>query len=231
MKIYITFIVLLIASISFSQPVLTSLQDNPTIIKYNRTHKFIKTKITIDTLSLPFFDDFAKRNIYPDSSLWLDMNIFVNTSAGENPPSVGVATFDALDSIGHLYDDAGPTQFIADKLTSKPIDLNGTSADSIYLSFYYQARGFTGNAPEESDSLVLEFKTPQTNWTHIWVAVFDSTFDFKKVMLPITDTTYLKKGFQFRFYNYATIGGSYLPSWSFNSDYWNIDFVNLDKNY
>ena len=230
MKIYITFIVILIANISFSQPVLTSLQDNPALIKYNRTHKLIRAKTTIDTVSLPFFDDFAKRGIYPDSSLWLDMNVYINTTSGENPPSIGVATFDAIDSIGHLYDDAGPNQFIADKLTSKPINLDYTPADSIYLSFYYQARGLTGNAPEENDSLILEFKTPQKDWTHVWFAVFDSTFDFKKVMIPITDTTYLKKGFQFRFYNYASIGGSYLPSWSFNSDYWNLDFINLDKN-
>ncbi len=230
MKIYITFIILLIASIGFSQPVLTNLRDNPTLINYNRTHKYIRTKTTIDTLQLPFFDDFAKYGIYPDSSLWLDMNVFINTTSGENPPSIGVATFDALDSIGHLYDNAGPNFFIADKLTSKPINLNYSPADSIYLSFYYQARGFTGNAPEEGDSLILEFKTPQKDWTHIWTAVFDSTFDFKQVMIPITDTTYLKNGFQFRFYNYASIGGSYLPSWSFNSDYWNLDFINLDKN-
>ncbi len=229
-KTYITIIIVFVTNLVISQPVLTNLQDNPVLIKYNKTHKLIKIKNTTDTLTLPVFDDFAKQGIYPDSSIWLDMSVYINNTSGENPPSIGVATFDALDSIGHLYDNAGPNKFIADKLTSKPINLDYLPSDSIYLSFYYQARGFTGNAPEAGDSLVLEFKTPQTEWTHIWVAIFDSTFDFKKVMIPITDTTFLKKGFQFRFYNYASIGGSYLPSWSFNSDYWNLDFVNLNKN-
>lgn len=213
-----------------AQPVLINLQENPTLIKYNKTHKLTNYKTTIDTLSLPFFDDFAKTKIYPDSSIWLDMNVFINTTAGDNPPSIGVATFDALDSTGNLYPNAGPNDFIGDYLTSKPIDLNYLPSDSIYLSFFYQARGLTGNAPEIGDSLVLEFKTPNKNWTYIWAGVFDSTFNFKQVFIPIIDTTYLKKGFQFRFYNYASIGGNYLPSWSFNSDYWNLDFINLDKN-
>ena len=230
LKIYITLIIVFIASVAFSQPVLTNLQDNPVLIKYNKTHKLIKTKTSTDTIFLPFFDDFAKPGIYPDSNLWLDMNVYINNTSAENPPTIGVVTFDVLDSVGHLYDNAGPSEFIADKLTSKPIDLNYSPADSIYLSFYYQAQGFTGNAPEVGDSLILEFKTPQTEWTQIWAGVFDSVFDFKKVMIPITDTTFLKKGFQFRFYNFASIGGSYLPSWSFNSDYWNLDLVKLDKN-
>ena len=40
-------------------------------------------------------------------------------------------------------------------------------------------------------------------------------------MIPITDTAYLKDGFQFRFYNRATLSG--------NTDHWSIDFVYLNK--
>ena len=40
-------------------------------------------------------------------------------------------------------------------------------------------------------------------------------------MIPITDTSYLKKGFQFRFRNYATVNGS--------QDHWHIDYVYLNR--
>ena len=55
--------------------------------------------------------------------------------------------------------------FVAEYLTSARIRLDSimepepralTPADSIYLSFYYQPQG-NGNAPEEQDSLVLQF--------------------------------------------------------------------------
>ena len=40
-------------------------------------------------------------------------------------------------------------------------------------------------------------------------------------MIPITNVNYLKKGFQFRFKNRATLSG--------NTDHWNIDYVYLNK--
>lgn len=51
---------------------------------------------------------------------------------------------------------------------------------------------------------------------------------FKQVMIPITDTTFFREDFQFRFYNYASIASDNLQSWQSNCDYWNVDFIYLN---
>jgi hypothetical protein len=76
-----------------------------------------------------------------------------------------VATLDALDKSGNLHQNVNPFQFGSDTMTSWPIRLDSvfspfprpiTIADSLYFSFHYQPQG-NGNAPEERDSLVVEF--------------------------------------------------------------------------
>ena len=72
-----------------------------------------------------------------------------------------------LDANGRVYSYAISNAFLAEYLTSVRIRLDSvmepepralTPADSIYLSFYYQPQG-NGNAPEEQDSLGLQFGT------------------------------------------------------------------------
>lgn len=124
-------------------------------------------------------------------------------------------------------------------------------SDSVYLSFYYQPQG-RGLPPHTSDSLVLQFLLkPQhdsvasgdTNiyiipdrWRHIWSVkgmALDSFYManniyFKRVMIPITDTTFFKKKFRLQFYNYVSLAGSGQPSWQSNCSQWNIDEVYLN---
>ena len=78
-----------------------------------------------------------------------------------------------------------------------------------------------------------------TTWVHIW-SVPGQTLDsflvqnngqfFKQVMIPIRDLRFFQDNFYFRFYNYASIVHSSLPSDRSNEDNWNIDFVYLDIN-
>jgi len=78
-----------------------------------------------------------------------------------------------------------------------------------------------------------------TTWYHIWsvpgqtleafMAENDGQY-FKQVMIPITDLKYFRDDFYFRFYNYASIVNSSLPSNRSNEDNWNIDFVYLNIN-
>jgi len=49
-------------------------------------------------------------------------------------------------------------------------------------------------------------------------------------MIPITDSIFLRKGFQFRFYNYGSLGNLSFPSFCSNTDFWNLDYVYLDYN-
>ncbi|NTW33633.1 MAG: T9SS type A sorting domain-containing protein [Bacteroidetes bacterium] len=197
-------------------------------------------------LTIPFFDDFSGKSIFPNDSLWADKNVFINTSYSYLPITVGVATFDALNDTGALYSDANSYGFAADTLTSNPIRLDsvfGISpdklniSDSVYFSFYYQPQGI-GNAPEEEDSLVLEFYSPDADeWNYIWsspgltLAEFHTQTGmwFKQVTIHVDSAKYFHKGFRFRFYNYSSLAINNLPSWAGNVDQWNIDYVYLDK--
>ena len=78
-----------------------------------------------------------------------------------------------------------------------------------------------------------------TTWYHIWSVPGQTLEDFmaenegqyfKQVMIPIRDLKYFRNDFYFRFYNYASIVGSSLPSNRSNEDNWNIDFVYLNIN-
>ena len=200
-------------------------------------------------LTLPFLDDFSTSRVYPDSTLWADFNVYVNSGFPLNTVTRNGATFDVLDAQGRVYDYAISNPFIAEYLTSNAIRLDSvftpephalTPADSLYFSFFYQPQG-NGNAPEAQDSLVLEFGVIEgidTLWHHVWstpgqtLAHFlienDGVY-FKQVMIPITDTAYFKPEFCFRFYNIASIASNAQPTSRGNEDNWNIDFVYLDR--
>ncbi len=192
----------------------------------------LKAFLAPDTLDLPFFDDFSRETIYPSPEKWEDQDVFVNSSYGINPPSVGVATFDVLDSAGLIYEHANTELFIADYLTSRPIDL--TSAGSkVYLSFYYQPMGH-GDYPQTKDSLVLEFLAPtDTAWNRVWSMPGPDTNivqAFKQVLIHVDSLKYLDRGFQFRFLNMASISrDENKPGRRANSDHWSIDYIILDS--
>ncbi len=186
-----------------------------------------------DTIQLPFFDDFAKSSLFPNSEFWLDSFAYINPSFALYPPSVGMATLEGLNKDGMPYEFTfNQPQGKADELTSRWINLEGlSSADSLYFSFYYQPQG-QGNAPETEDSLVLQFKyeyldtnnNPMYDWTSVWKTTGSSIQPdslFTQVIIPVTDSFYFYNGFQFRFVNYATLSG--------NVDHWHIDYVYFDE--
>jgi hypothetical protein len=160
--------------------------------------------------------------------IWLDrkVSVYRNQSFAISPPSLGVLTFDGTAWNGMPYNNFGNpnTQGSADTLTSKPINLNYNPVNGVYFSFFYQPKGL-GNAPEFADSLLLEFRSPVKRWTRVWGKTGynpGSDTSFVKVTLHITDTSWLKTGFQFRFRNYATLAG--------NCDHWHLDYVRIVPN-
>ncbi|MDD4149043.1 MAG: hypothetical protein PHE33_03350, partial [Bacteroidales bacterium] len=194
------------------------------------SHISMRQAQVVDTVELPFFDDFSNSYVYPDATKWIDKFAYINKDYAISPISMGVASLDAIDDLGAVYTHLPSlSSGIADYLTSAPINLGVSVADSVYLSFYYQAGGY-GNLPEFRDSLVLQFKTPEQNWKSVWNVPGGAVMDtFKLVLIPILNPVYLVKGFQFRLLNYASISSNYEPSWISNTDVWNIDFVKLDK--
>lgn len=313
-------IILLFLIISFSvsaQEYLTGLSGNP-VLKHHAENNHIhwhskslkSSKIEFrKPVTIPFFEDFKQKDFYPDTARWLDNYVFVNQEFPLFPPSWGAATFDAVDAYGDIYSNANSLQFFADQLTSRPIRLDSvfdpspqalSSADSVYLSFYYQPQGI-GNDPQPQDSLVLQFGFetgnyifdrvdssafpvdiygvdtifpgdtlitpcdpnwgfrvldtlfagdtvvlpcdsvffPERQWYHAWSSkgmaldtfrLFNDTFYFKQVFVPIKDSVWFRKDFHFRFYNYASIANDNLQSWQSNCDYWNVDYILLDRN-
>ena len=212
-----------------AQEVITGLQSN-----YSITSNILKENkglTSSDTLLLPFFDDFSGHSIFPDSKKWSDNFVFINNTYSDRQITAGIATFDALDNTGRMYATASSSGFKADQLTSLPINLNYSVSDNIWLSFFYQAGGLA-DPPEANDSLTLQFFAPdEKEWHSVWKA--EGTLDkrFKQTIIRIDNNRYLKKGFQFRFINYASLSPNLSdPSMVGNCDIWNIDYVLLDKN-
>ncbi|MDR3047647.1 MAG: T9SS type A sorting domain-containing protein [Bacteroidales bacterium] len=111
-----------------------------------------------------------------------------------------------------------------------------------------------GNQPEVDDKLVLEFGYlsedsvfneidstyhPVYVWDEVWSSEgcsLDSWLTeepltyFKQVLIPILNEDYLRKNFQFRFRNYASLENQGHAGRASNVDQWNIDYVKLDIN-
>ncbi len=160
---------LLISSSSAGQEVLTGLKYNPVIkhelkkINFNGSADSRSEDALV--ITLPFFDDFHQENIFPEPDRWATDETFINADFPYHSANIGAATFDAIDATGNLYPEASTFPFIADYMMSNLIRLDSvfkpsprsiTVSDSIYFSFFYQPQG-RGNAPEEWDSLVLQF--------------------------------------------------------------------------
>ena len=224
---FLIIIILLFQNI-YSQERIVDLSSNP--ILENSIHSSLKREmVSTTTVLLPFIDDFSQIEYFPSQDLWIDNYSFINRTYPILPPSIGVATLDALDETGSHYDNALNASYIADYLTSNPVKLDLAPSDSIYLSFYIQPGGI-GNNPEKNDSLVLEFYAPESEeWLHRWSTIGYESDEFKQILIPIADEKFLKENFQFRFYNYASFDNDN-PVLYGNIDHWHIDYVRLDKN-
>ena len=169
----------------------------------------------LSAMPLPFWDDFSFNNphhadslaYYPYDSLWqYGRSIWVNTGMGINPPTLKVATFDGIDSLGRPYSiNSALAKGVADKLISRPLrmDLVDPSLrDSVFIFFYYQYEGL-GEPPDRGDDLSLWFKNDSSEWKMVWSVGVDTTSDntkFVPVKLKVGDLHYFHDNFQFRFH-------------------------------
>ena len=180
--------------------------------------------------ALPFFDDFASPTFEgeggPEGLLrWTGSSVRRTTNYAIQPPTIGTATLDGLRSDGYPYSFNAENTGWADTLTSVPINLAGrTPEDNIHLTFFYQGGG-RGNAPDENDSLVIEFLAPDAGefgWTQVWSAQGAEMDTFALGWVAVDNPVHLQAGFQFRFRNHGALGG--------NVDLWHVDYVLLDDN-
>jgi hypothetical protein len=218
----------LIIYISFScsaQETIIPMYHNAVIQQALALNPSIAQKVLVnDTLSLPFVDDFSGTTIFPSAQKWEDKDVFINSDMARNMPTVGVATFDGLDDLGNPYVVGSSSAGQADFLTSLPFYLGAfTPSDNIYISFFYQKKGF-GDAPEATDSLVLEFYDPVSQvWSKQWsknggiTSGQDTVFTYDSVI--INNSAFLKDGFRFRFHSYGSLSGAL--------DNWHLDYVRV----
>lgn len=215
---------LLFTCVSFvtqAQEYILPLQENLIINKRSRIKEYTAQKPTV--LSLPFFEDFTDNDPYPNSERWADHYVYINNTMGRNVISRGVATFDALNEKGDVYYDTitANTLIYADSLTSQAIDLSvHQPSDSVYLSFFYQRKGF-GFSPKPADSLMLYLLKSNGEWQKVWSLQGDTAqAPFMQVMVRVSDTDYFNNHFQMRWINKATKGIS--------DSHWNLDYIRLD---
>ena len=188
-----------------------------------------KAKSSTDTLSLPVWDDFSSLVI--SDSLWENHGCGIDIYGSVNPPSVGAVEFDAMDSVVNFYG-TYEQSVVSDMLVSRPINLYYPGDQSIYLSFMYEPGG-RKDMPEQGDSLLLQFYSPvDSTWSTVWYALGGDSLEtrFRQVILPVSDSKYLQKGFRFRFVAYSSLGTASFPSLVSDCDFWYVDYVYLDRN-
>jgi hypothetical protein len=226
--LYLQFLFLIFSfctTILSAQEIETALPYNKQLLHSRTLHSSLP-KDEESSVELPFIDDFSQDHFIDNQEgnqvLWLDRNVFRNNTFAMNPLTVGVVTFDGLNSIGLPYD-ANNQDGVqpADTLTSAPINLSDVS--NVGISFYFQRQGY-GNSPETNENLILEFFSPSNDtWQNVWEAEGGSgVADFEFVYLPIDNELNLVDSFQFRFRNLGNVTGSL--------DHWHIDYVWIDIN-
>lgn len=183
----------------------------------------------ITPLTLPFWDDFSTiRNGVADPAVWqYGQSVWINDGMSIHPPSLNVATFDGLDSLGRPYNvNDVLAKGYADKLISAPIRMDQVDPslqNNIALTFFYEFKG-NGEAPDPGDKLSLSFKNSTNQWDEVWSIDNDGTFvsdQFFAVTVPITGSKYFFDNFQFRFQNFARLSGPY--------DTWHLDYIYINN--
>lgn len=191
----------------------------------------------LDTLQLPFWEDFSFTIInsqdtnfvsdYPLDSLWYNSKSVRVSNGGWNAPTLNVATFDGLDSLGIAYSNDNMLNGFRDKLTSHALAMTAVpeaQRNTVFLSFFYQWQGH-GEPPDEGDYLQLQFKTNEGNWETVMRIQTKASFQpdvFYDTIIPISAAKYYHDGFQFRFQNYGRKSGPF--------DTWNVDYIYLARN-
>ncbi len=214
----------LLIAFSKAQLIETPLSCNKSLYGFQPSEN-LPTK-RIQSLLLPFFDDFSYLEKYPNPNLWQtnSTTVWVNRGMSKTPPSIGVATLDGLNAKGMPYGWLSATGVGCDTLESQNIDLQTVvPSDSLYFSFFYQPGGW-GDLPEFADKLLIEFKNNAGNWVTMKTlsGLSGSVPAFTQVNIYVGAAYLNNSGFRFRFRNLGSRLGA--------RDHWHIDYVKLAKN-
>lgn len=165
----------------------------------------------------------AKLGPNPDTLKWEDDGgSYISNRIAINPPSLYVATFDALDANGKPYFNSDVSR-TTDFLTSQAINLAGMAQDSnIVLTFYLQGKGLGSRPLPRFDSIYVQFRTKDNLWKNVWGHV-GPLENFTQFAIKVDKSEYYHEGFQFKFQNFTALNGAVASTY-------NIDYILLDKN-
>ena len=180
-------------------------------------------------VALPFWDDFSNtKTTFADPVRWeFGRSVTINDGMAIHPPSIKVATFDGVDSVGKPYNvNDVLAKGYADKLVSQAIDLTVVDVaqrNTVYLSYQYEMKG-NGEIPDSGDRLLLLFLDQEGDWIPVDTVENDGSIEpdiFYDAIVPIADPRYYHPGFKFRIQNFARLSGPY--------DTWHVDYIYLNK--
>ena len=212
---------LLVLGLSLLIPAKSQIMIRP--LKKDVSNARIQGLQELDTLQLPFWDDFSTSLVNPDPVLWSGGDVVTINSGREiQPPSLNAASFDGVNALGNPYNPNPEETGRADTLVSQCIDLSVLGADqndSVFFSFWYQLKGNV-EQPDPEDSLNLEFKDVNGEWQILWSALgSDTGTKFDSVLIQV-DPSYFHSCFQFRFQSFGNLSGPF--------DAWHIDYIYLN---
>jgi hypothetical protein len=209
-------------------------------IAEERTGNARISSVRMDTLQLPFWEDFSGSPSIDTTKWRYGKDVFINNTQAIQAPTQNVASFDGLNELGFPH--LGESEFNGpgDSLVSQAIDLSIVEKEeinSVFLSFYWQMKG-RGDLPSDEDSLRLQFLDRTGSWVTqdinpapdhnglsggISNLIFDedSIQSFTQVILPVSEQ-FQHEGFQFKFESFSSLNGYY--------DTWHIDYIYLNKN-
>ena len=213
---------LCVTTVSFSQKVQWQIHTAPGKLQ-GQSSLNARTQSEIDTLFLPFWDDFSASGPTPDTAKWLNSdNVLINPSLGINPPTLNIATFDGVTGDGNTFS-LNPTAFgETDVLLSLPIDLTEVDPaiqNTIFFSFFWQRRG-VGENPDATDSIRLQFLDTEMEWITVWSEVggqAGTMQNFEQVIFQVDPNQFIHDAFQFRYQSFGNQSGLF--------DTWHIDYV------
>lgn len=181
-------------------------------------------RIQQDPLQLPFWDDFSGNGL--DTSKWEIRGATHSFTVANEPPTIGVVLLDGTDENGRPYSTTQLDQGETDQITSKAIDLSSlapTEANSVYISFYWQAGG-KAEMPDAADGISLDFLDADGIWVTVWEQSGGLTAEqlfFTQELIQVRPEFH-HAAFQFKFKINGRKSGPF--------DSWILDYVFLHKN-
>ncbi len=182
----------------------------------SNTQNYLVSKIVFDTKGQMGFHDsfktFTTQDTTPNQYNWVYHQNRIKFSGDIQYNYGNAVVFDAQNRRGETYANADGQYGGADTLISVPFDMVNTiqASDSVNFSFLY--RGLPNI--KTYDSLFLEFRTINNNWTRVWAIAGATNNSFQLFTKSINVANNRHSFFQFRLINKTNYNNSDSLKWA-----------------